>query len=60
MVTKEKVLSAVNEMPNEVDLDELFERLIFVEKVENGLKQAKEGKGISHEEVKKLVQEWRK
>jgi hypothetical protein len=36
-------------MPQVFELDELIERLIFIEKVEEGLKQIDEGRGIPHE-----------
>jgi len=58
MVTKEKILSAVNEMPNEVDLDELFERLIFIQKVEEGLEDSRDGRVTSAEELLKEVKTW--
>ncbi len=48
---REKAIEAVNELPKEFDLDELFERLLFIEKVEKGLKQAKAGKTIPHKKV---------
>ena len=48
---KQKVLEAVNAQPNEVNLDELFEKLIFMEKVEQGLKEIEEGKTIPHQDV---------
>ena len=60
MITKEKVLEAVNKMPNNFDLDELVERLIFIEKVEKGLDQLKEGKTLSTDELREEVKEWRK
>ncbi len=50
---KEKAIEVVEKMPQVFELDELIERLIFIEKVEEGLKQIDEGKGIPHEEVKK-------
>ena len=44
--------------PPEFDLDELIERLIFVDKVEKGLKQLDEGKTVPHDEVKKITKKW--
>ena len=55
---KDKVLDTVNELPNEFELDELFEKLVFVEKVEKGLKQLKKGKTLSHEKVKQMSKKW--
>ena len=55
---REKVIDAVKELPQEFDLEELMERLIFVEKVEQGLKQLEEGKTVDHAQVKEMVKKW--
>lgn len=60
MMTKEKVLSTLRELPEEFTLDDLFEKLIVIEKIENGLLQVREGKVISHQEVKEKAKEWHK
>jgi hypothetical protein len=57
---KEKVLATVAELPNEFELDVLLEKLVFMEKVEKGLNQIEEGKVKTQQEVKDLVQQWRK
>ena len=54
-MTKEKVLEAIKDMPKDFQLDELIEKLIFIEKVEEGIKQVSGGRAIPHEEVKKIV-----
>jgi hypothetical protein len=59
-MTKESAATAIKEMPQEFELDDLIEKLIFIEKVEEGLKQVDEGKKIPLDEVKKIVREWRK
>ncbi|MBL7877765.1 MAG: hypothetical protein JNL53_19020 [Cyclobacteriaceae bacterium] len=55
---REKVIDAVKELPLEFDLEELIEKLIFVEKVEQGLKQLDEGKTVDHGQVKEMVKKW--
>jgi hypothetical protein len=55
---REKVIEAVKEFPLEFDLEELIEKLVFVEKVEKGLKQIEEGKTVPHAEVKDLSKKW--
>ena len=57
---KDKVLETVNEFPQEFELEELIERLVFIEKVEKGLKQLNEGKTVSHEQVKDKIKGWQK
>ena len=48
---KQKIIQTINEFSQEVDLNELFERLIVTEKVEKGLRQIENGQTISHEKV---------
>ena len=45
-------------LPDSFTIDELIEQLIFIEKVEEGLKQSEDGKTISNEEVKSLIDKW--
>jgi hypothetical protein len=55
---KESILETINNLPSEFDLDELLEKLIFMEKVETGLKQLEESKTLNHEEVKESISKW--
>ncbi len=55
---KSSVISALNEFPKEVKLDEFFERLIVLQKIEEGVRDAKAGKVISHASVKKAISKW--
>ncbi len=55
---KDSVLDAINEFPQEFELEELIEKLVFVEKVEKGLHQLSEGKTVTHEEVKETIKKW--
>ena len=55
---RDKALEAMKEFPQEFELEELIERLVFVEKVEKGLQQIEQGKTVSHEEVKNITKKW--
>lgn len=57
---KDKALETVKTMPNEFDIDALLEKLVLIEKVEKGLRDLKEGKTFTHEQVKKKIKKWRK
>ncbi len=59
-MTKEEVIEAMNILPEKFDLDALVERLIYVEKVEEGFAAIERGESKMHEEVKALVKSWRK
>ena len=54
------IINTLNELPKEFNLDDLLERLIVIEKIDEGLKEAKDGKTISHDKVKKMVSKWHK
>ena len=60
MTTKEKIIQAVEELPANATIEDAMERLLFLAKVEMGLKQADAGETISHMEVKERMAEWLK
>jgi hypothetical protein len=60
MLTKEKVLEGVSSMPGEFSIDDLVEKLIFIQKVENGLRQSRNGEVFSTQDAKSKLREWSK
>ena len=60
MTTKEKIIQAVEELPASATIEDAMERLLFLAKIERGLKQADAGKTVSHMEVKERMAEWLK
>ena len=57
-MTKETILAAVQAMPEPIEFNELMERLILIEKIEQGREQSRLGQIVSHEEVKQRVKTW--
>jgi predicted transcriptional regulator len=57
---KSTIINTLNELPNKFNIDEFLERLIVIEKIDEGMEEAKAGKTIRHEKVKKLVAKWQK
>jgi hypothetical protein len=58
MLTKNTVRQSIDNLPDSFTIDELIEQLIFVEKVEKGIKQSDEGKTISNDDVKSMIEKW--
>ncbi|WP_066833655.1 hypothetical protein [Rufibacter ruber] len=58
MVSKIKVLESVQALPDHFSIDELVERLIIVQKIEEGQRQAKEGKVNTTQEAKDKLAKW--
>jgi predicted transcriptional regulator len=57
---KSTIIQTLNELPSKFNLDEFLEKLIVIEKIDQGLEEAREGKTISHDKVKKIVAKWQK
>ncbi len=55
---KEKVLAVVQELPEEVDVDALTERLYLLQKIDEAEKEIAAGKGIPHDEVRQRLAKW--
>lgn len=60
MLTKEKVLQTIEELPNKFSLNEIVEKLILLEKIELGLQQVEEGKIMSTMDAKQKLEKWLK
>lgn len=58
MLTKSKVKKTIESLPDSFTIDELIDQLIFIEKVEEGIQQSKEGKVVSNEDIKNLIDKW--
>lgn len=60
MTTKQKVIKAVQSLPEDASYEDAMERLLFLAKIEKGLKQADAGQTISHDKVKQKMGRWLK
>lgn len=58
MLTKEKVINAVEKLPLCFSIDELFDRLILFQKIEIGMDQSVAGQTHSTEEARKILGKW--
>ncbi len=53
---KYKVIETLDHLPDEFDLEELVDKLLFIEKVEKGIQDADEGRTMSLQEAKKKME----
>ena len=57
--TKDKLQSFINDLPDNVNLEEVCDRLYLLQKIESGEAAIKEGKTLSHDEaMKRLSKKW--
>jgi predicted transcriptional regulator len=52
---KQRVIEAVRDLPEDATVEDAMERLYFLAKVEEGLRQADAGQTVSHEEAKRRI-----
>ena len=55
---RDKAIDTVKELPKEFEIEDLIERLVVIEKVEQGLAQWKKGKTVTHEKAKEIAKKW--
>lgn len=60
MITRDKVIEVIKSLPKEFSIEELMGRLILLNKIETGIKQATSGETYTSDEAKKMVREWSK
>ena len=59
-ITKKQIIEAINAMSKEEfdNADEVIEEIIFLEKIEEGLKAVEKGDVVSEEEANKIMDSW--
>ncbi len=58
MLTKDRLKEQIEKLPEEFTIDELIESLIFIEKLDTGNKQSKNGEVISEIEMENEIKKW--
>lgn len=58
MLTKNTVRQSMDNLPDSFTIDELIEQLIFLEKIEEGIRQSNNGKVLSNDVVKNMIEKW--
>ena len=58
MITKEKLIQAINKMPDEFSIDEIIEEFVLLRKIELGLADVESGRVYSKTEVEEKMGKW--
>lgn len=58
MISKTTVIETIQQLPEEFSIDELIERLIVVQKIEEGRQQIKAGYIVSEKDVNEMMKKW--
>ncbi|MEQ8304711.1 MAG: hypothetical protein RIB47_15055 [Cyclobacteriaceae bacterium] len=60
MITKERLLNAINRLPEKFSIDDVLDELLLIQKIENGLEQSENGNVISDADLDRELPEWLK
>ena len=60
MLTKAKIKKSIDSLPDNLTVDQVIDRIILLDKIEQGLKDAEEGKVFTTEEAKAKLNKWLK
>ena len=52
---RDRIIAAINELPEDATFEDAIERLVFLAKIDLGLAELDAGKAIRHDEVKRRL-----
>ena len=55
---KENVMQMIKDLPDDITLEDILYHLHVRKKIIRGLKDADEGKTVSHEKAKEILKKW--
>ena len=58
MILKDDLVEFAENLPQEIELDDILDSIILLNKIENGISQVENGETYSLEEVKEIVSKW--
>ena len=58
MIAQENIVKIIKELPKEATILDAMEKLFLLYKIEKGIKQADNGRKISHDEAIKRMAKW--
>lgn len=58
MISKNNLQRYIEDFPEELSIDELIDRLIFIDKLENRMKESENNEVMSDDDVKSEMKKW--
>lgn len=58
MTIKEKVINGIKNLPDTVDIDDILDQIMLVEKIEEGVDQSNKNQVLSDDELENRLGKW--
>jgi predicted transcriptional regulator len=58
MLTKEKIITGIQKLPDNATIDEVLDHILLLEKIEKGIDQADKGQVLTEEEIDEKINKW--
>ncbi len=59
-ISKKNFLKSMDSLPEEISVDQLIDRILLLQKIEQGIRDGEEGNVISEEEMMYKMKKWLK
>ncbi len=60
IIAKEKIQKAIQNIPDNLEIENVIEKLILLDKIEQGIKDMNDGKVFTGEQVREKLAKWLK
>lgn len=58
MITKEKLIKVINNMPDNINVEDVIEEFILLSKIEQGLEDVESGRVYTDKQVEEKMAKW--
>lgn len=58
VLSKDSIIEALKDLPDDADVEDAIDYLIYLDGIERGLEDEKAGRMVSHEELLEIVKTW--
>lgn len=58
MISKNNLQKYIEDFPEELSIDELIDRLVFIDKLENRMKESENNEVMSDDDIKSEMKKW--
>jgi predicted transcriptional regulator len=58
MLTKENIITTINNLPEPLAIDDILDKILLLEKIDKGMEQSENGQVISDDDLSQKLDAW--